>query len=225
MTKMTKRFVAGMLSSAFVLSLGMSAFAADNTVVSTPDENGNYKADVTVTVTTEVPTINVTLPTTADITINPYKMEVEVDGEKYSSSIISPEYTITNESDCAISISATGAVVVPDTSNAVLATSALKGTESTNSVFLYLETTATTGTYADKFDSKSPNMMALTTKSTTKEAIVTMAAGDSAATNAYYMIKGDAASTPDTPWAATDTVNVTLSFKIDPVAAAAASGT
>lgn len=218
MTKMTKRFVAGMLSSAFVLSLGMSAFAADTATL----DGSAWTNDVTVTVTTEVPTISVTLPTTADITINPYKMEVEIDGEKYSDSIISPEYTITNESDCGVKITATASATAGG--DAVIATAALKGTESTKSIFLYIDAAYGDTAYGEAYNSKAVNQLAITTKATSKT-IMELAAGADAATAGKYMIKGDAASAPETPWAATDTATVTLSFKVDPVAIAPASGT
>lgn len=216
MTKMNKRFVAGMLSSAFVLSLGMSAFAADDAVL----DGTTWTNDVTVTVTTEVPTIKVTLPTTADITINPYKMEVEVDGETYSESIISPEYTITNESDCGVKITATASATAGG--DAVIASSALKGTESTKSIFLYIDSAYGDVAYADAYNSKSTNQLAITSKEASKT-IMELAAGADAAQEGTYMIKGDAASAPDEPWKATDTATVTLSFKVDPVAAAEAT--
>jgi hypothetical protein len=218
MTKMTKRFVAGMLSSAFVLSLGMSAFAADATL-----DGSTWTNDVTVTVTTEVPTISVTLPTTADITINPYKMEVTLEDDSTSSaSIISPEYTITNASDCGVKITATASATAGG--DAVIATAALKGTESTKSIFLYIDAAYEGTAYGGAYNAKAVNQLAITTKAASKT-IMELAAGADTATEGTYMIKGDAASAPETPWAATDTATVTLSFKVDPVAIAPASGT
>ena len=216
MTKMNKRFVAGMLSSAFVLSLGMSAFAADTATL----DGTEWTSDVEVTVTTEVPTIKVTLPTTADITINPYKMEVEVDSETYSDSIISPEYTIKNESDCGVKITATASAAAAG--EAVIATAALKGTETTKSIFLYIDAAYEGTAYGEAYNSKAVNQLAITTKEASKT-IMELAAGADAATEGTYMIKGDAASAPATPWTATDTATVTLSFKIDPVAVAEAT--
>lgn len=210
---MTKKIVSSMLATACALSIGSTVFAADTTTVSTPGEGGLYGADVTVTVTTKVPTISVVLPTTADITINPYKLTVSVDGQEYADSIISPEYTISNASDCAVAISATAALTPSE--NVSIATAAIKPTDTKKSVFMYLESTPTSGTYIADGYTKATTQMVLTTKNTTQE-IMTLDAEDG---EGYYKIIGDAASAPEIPWAATDTVTATLKFTIDPVVA------
>lgn len=73
---MKKKVISLTLATALVLGGEFSTFAADS-VVSTPDtETGAYKADVTVTTETKTPTIKITVPTDAKITLNTYGLKV-----------------------------------------------------------------------------------------------------------------------------------------------------
>lgn len=200
-----KKLMATMLAGACVLSMGSTVFAED---AATTDP---YNQDATVTVTTNVPEIDVTLPTAFSVVINPYKLET-ADG---ATSIVTAEQTMTNASECAVKITADVMAEVSENSEVKIATAALKGSETTKSVFMYLETTATTGTYADAYDKESENQNIITTKET-EVTLAELAATDG---TAYFKILGDAASAPETPWKETDTVDVTLKFHITPVAA------
>lgn len=146
-----------------------------------------------------VPTINITLSDTSakKIGLNPYGLAYE-----------------------AISVSATAKAVAG--SEAVLATAPLKGTETTKSVFAFLELKQKTAaadelTTAPAYDAKAATQVAFSTKGTTKKDMVTLPAGDSSATYAGYKIFGDVASKPAKAWAATDTVDMSIVFQFDPV--------
>ncbi len=152
-----------------------------------------------------VPTINITLSDTSakKIGLNPYGLAYEA-----------------AESDVAISVSATAKAVAG--SEAVLATAPLKGTETTKSVFAFLELKQKTAaadelTTAPAYDAKAATQVAFSTKGTTKKDMVTLPAGDSSATYAGYKIFGDVASKPAKAWAATDTVDMSIVFQFDPV--------
>lgn len=221
---MKKKLIALSLSGAMALSMALScSTVASADVVSTPDADGVYSQDVTVDTTVKVPTISVDVPTTASIAINPYNLAYDVDGTEYTDSIVSVEQTITNESDVAVSVGATAKAVASNGSGVVLATAALKGTETTKSVFAYLELAPkaaadTPGTYSDTYNSKSANQLVLG-KEASKSDMITLEAGDTAPTYAGFKVIGSAASKPAKAWTAADTVDVTLTFNINPVAA------
>lgn len=230
---MNKKLISSVLAGACALSMtSISAFAAD-AVVTELGTDGYASQEVTVTSKTEMPTLKVTIPTAADLVVNPYKLNVTtpITG---SDTIISPEYEIKNESNCGVTVSAT--VKATPGGAAAIATSPLKGTETTKSVFMYLETTATTDTYYGSYVAKeikptktnptlSPDeeaanaackaQMAITTKDTTKD-IATLAAGDTAAQSIFFKIQGDAVTAPKTPWLAADKVDLALTLKITP---------
>lgn len=210
---------------ALSMVLSGSIIASADTIT-TPNEAGVYSQDVTVDTTVKVPTISVDVPASASIAINPYNLEYDVDGTAYTDSIVSVEQTITNESDVAVSVGATAKAAASSGSDVVLATAALKGTETTKSVFAYLELApktdaSTPGTYSASYNSKAANQLVLG-KETTKSDMITLDAGDDTPTYAGFKVIGSAASKPAKSWTENDTVDVTLTFNINPVAATVA---
>ena len=174
---MKKKILAIALLGAMTLSMNSVAFAAD-TVVNAPEPtSGVYKADVDVSTEVSVPTIKITVPGDTKVAINPYKMAYEMDSVEYTDVLANAEKAIKNESDVAISVSATASAKASEGSEVVLATTALKGTETTKSVFAYLEVAektdeSTAAAFAESFNTKAANQLALTTKETTKKGSV-----------------------------------------------------
>lgn len=126
---------------------------------------------------------------------------------EYTDVLANAEKAIKNESDIVISVSATASAKASDSSEVVLATTALKGTETTKSVFAYLEVAekadeSTVATFAESFNTMAANQLALITKETKKKGMITLAAGDTAATYAGFKIWGDAAAKPAKAWTA-----------------------
>ena len=221
---MKKKILAIALLGAMTLSMNSVAFAAD-TVVNAPEPtSGVYKADVDVSTEVSVPTIKITVPGDTKVAINPYKMAYEMDSVEYTDVLANAEKAIKNESDVAISVSATASAKASEGSEVVLATTALKGTETTKSVFAYLEVAektdeSTAAAFAESFNTKAANQLALTTKETTKKGMITLAAGDATATYAGFKILGDAAAKPAKAWTTADKMDISLVFSFDPVLA------
>ena len=219
---MKKKILAIALLGAMTLSMNSVAFAAD-TVVNAPEPtSGVYKADVDVSTEVSVPTIKITVPGDTKVAINPYKMAYEMDSVEYTDVLANAEKAIKNESDVAISVSATASAKASEGSEVVLATTALKGTETTKSVFAYLEVAEKTDestAFAESFNTKAANQLALTTKETTKKGMITLAAGDATATYAGFKILGDAAAKPAKAWTTADKMDISLVFSFDPVVA------
>lgn len=225
---MKKKIISMALACALVLSASQTAGAAD-TNITTPTD-GAYTSSVEIEADVTVPTINITLSDTAGkkVGINPYKLEYSIGSEKYTDVIPNIEETITNESNVAIAVNVTTKATIAQGSEAVVATAPLKGTETTKSVFSYLQIKAKDSadaalSTAPAYDAKSAEFIAFATKDTTKKAMVTLGAGNDSATYAGYKIFGDVAAKPAKAWAATDTLNFSIVFSFEPVLAAGAS--
>lgn len=221
---MKKRALSFILAGAMAFAMGTAAFAADADI-SAPGEDGTYGQEVDITTEVSVPTISIIVPTTSTVVINPYKLDYEIEGTTVSGSgITALEQTIENKSDVPISVSATlSATPAGDNKDVVLATTKLKGTETTKSIFAYLEVKAKDAAsdeaaFASSFDTKSTNQAAFTTKATTKKDIVTLTKKDSATGScAGFKIMGEAAVRPAKAWTSNDKVDFNVTFTFDPV--------
>lgn len=251
---MNKKFISSVLAGACALSMtSIAAFAdvtlpADSTAVASDwGTDGNFVQPIEVSSSIQTPTLKVTVPTTAAVLVNPYKIAVTVAGGTIDDTIISPEYSVKNESNCAVAVTVTASAKVKDTTNkeVSIATKPLTGTETKKTAFMYVESTETQGTYcADGFIAKAvatkgltgdaldaanttnaymAKQMALTTKDTSK-VLMTLKAGDTTATENWFKIQGEAASNTATPWAAKDAIDVGLTLKISPAANGSGEG-
>lgn len=217
---MRKKILSLGLATVLALSSVSMAFAAD-VAIETTDANGAYASEVPVDSTTKVPAIKVTVPTASSIGINPYQMEFKVGDVTAKTQIISADYYIKNESDVPIAVDVTVTGKIDSPSEAVFATAALKGNETTKSVFLYMEIGAaaddsTPASYGNAYDAKSPNQILVGTKAVTKKATVELAAGKEAPTYASYKFFGATATNPAKAWTDADEVGATVVFSFVP---------
>jgi len=98
-----KKFVSMALALVMVMSLMVPAFAADET----PWYNDG-KGEINYTAKTNSFTVDVTVSgAAANVTFNPYKMQVSVDGEYVTDQIISPAVYLTNKTPIKLAVSAT----------------------------------------------------------------------------------------------------------------------
>ncbi len=215
---MKKKLLSLALAGALTLSASSVAFAAD-TAITTPTD-GAYSSSVEATGETKVPTINISLSDTAGkkVGLNPYQLKFTSGGvTDGTDQIVNKEETITNASDVKIKVNATTTATVPSGSEAVVATAALKGTETTKSIFAYLQIDkGATVTKAD-YNAKTANQLAFATKATTKKAMVTLDDSTGADKVATYKIFGNVAPNPAKAWASTDTVDFKIVYQFEPV--------
>lgn len=216
-----KKVVSAALAGAMALSMSATALAAD------PNVTGTDPVDVEVTGTTQVPDIKVTIPTTASVVVNPYKLAVTVESNEFTDQIVSAPQFIKSESNTALDVTAT--VTGTAEGSAVFATAPTQGGRAvaTNSVFMYLEVLpteddSTAPEWAEAYDKTSPSQLLVsTTAATSKTAMVTLAAGDTDASYAAFALRGDAADKPTTAWTAADKVSAAIAFTFTPVIATA----
>lgn len=197
------------------MSASMMAFAAD-TVIENPNASGVYGGtDVNITGDTKVPVINITVPSDGAVGVNPYQLKHNVgDLTNATDSLISPEYTIKNESNVAIRVDV--AVTGTPAGETVFSAAALKGTELTKSVFMYFDIKEKAGAYTD-FNLKSTSQVVVGTKTIAKKGVITLGEGATTATEANYKFFGGVATNPTSAWTAADKVDVKLVFTFAPV--------
>lgn len=223
-----KKTLSLVLALIMVMALAVPAFAAGGA------STDPYSKTTEVAGTTKVPTVNVTIPTSAAITVNPYKMSVDVSADQDGSDmkndqIISPVQYVKNESDVAIAldVSITGKVE----GEAVFATAPVTDKILTKSAFVYFEIKAATAedgtgdpTWATAYDSKATDQVLLAAKAVVKKDVAKLGKGDETPTYAAFRLNGNVADKSTKPWASTDKVSATIAFTIKPAIAEASSG-
>lgn len=226
---MKKKILALVLAATMAFGASMTVLADDSTL----EDSSSLTAgqEVTGDATVELPTLKVTVPTTTAIVINPYKISYtnETDSSLTGNSqIISAEQTIKNESNVAVAVNVSSLTGTPSEGLALATTDKLPATKS---VFLYLEVLGSDGSFADAYNAKNANQLVVNTadaKAVSKDAIVTLAAGDSTATTAKFKFggaavvnptkTGDNKTTVQDPWTDSDKVTVSLKFTFTPQA-------
>lgn len=178
-----------------------------------------------------LPEIKVTVPTTADIVINPFQLSYDSgDGVTGSSQIISVEQEIKNESNVAVAVNVSDLQVTDASEGISIVTTALTSKNTEKAAFLYLE--VTDGDKCADAYSKAANQIAIPKPdgakvvAASKEAIVTLAAGDEAATTAKFKIGGNVVANPvkvnenktteSAPWVNTDSIELGFKFTFTP---------
>lgn len=233
---MKKRLLALTLATTLALGSTMMVSAADTTIDDAAAAAAGQEVEGSSTVT--VPTIKVTVPTTADFVINPYQTEYTgEDGLKGNSQIISAEQTITNESSVAVAVNVSELTAKGVSDGITIVTTEPTAKTTEKAAFLYLEVT-------DKVDEagkaafetgykKAANQVVVPlaveadpvnkvkeVKAASKDAIVTLEKGSETATKASYKIGGSVVANPTaaetTPWAATDAIGVSFKFTFTP---------
>lgn len=219
---MKKRLLALTLATTLALGSTMMVSAADTTIDDAAAAAAGQEVEGSSTVT--VPTIKVTVPTTADFVINPYQTEYTgEDGLQGNSQIISAEQTITNESSVAVAVNVSELTAKGVSEGITIVTTAPTAKTTEKAAFLYLEVTD-----KEAFETgykKAENQVVIPlagekVKAASKDAIVTLAEGSVAATTAKYKIGGSVVANPTaaetTPWAATDAIGVSFKFTFTP---------
>lgn len=167
--------------------------------------------------------------------LNPYGIEVNIaaqgaTADKRDDQVLSPIYFIKSETDAALRVSATvtGEVAGEVKLNETPITGADPAV-TTKSAFMYFEIdNATDGTteptWASSF-TDGDKQIAISARGATKNNMITMGQGDTAATFAAFRVTGDAVETPERgTWTADDKVNVTIAFTFTPTNSANAGG-
>lgn len=162
--------------------------------------------------------INVVLPVSISVATNPYNLKVDNDSN-FHYEISSPEYSITNYSNCDVSIVAT--VSVSSEGGIVISSYDLSGNETEFTAFAYIEAANESGEYSDNY-SNDANQLAFSSESVSKE-ILMLADGSNGETIGYFRIKGQAVLPEGVQYSDQAMLNMAITFDINPVGKSVAS--
>lgn len=154
---MKKKLAALVLAVTMVMGTGLTVCAETISDMAGAAEGQTITGDATL----NLPTIKVTVPTTADIVINPFQM-VYTDSEdnKSSDQIICVPQDIVNESNVAVAVNVADLTAKDVSDGILISTTALTDKITTKSAFLYLEVVEDGAEFA-AYNSKNANQVVI----------------------------------------------------------------
>lgn len=207
-----KRFAA-IAASVFIFTGGSVVNAAGNPA--TTVVKGTYRPTV----------IQVTVPATGAVYINPFELPVWMDSEYIWEQIVSSPAAIVNKSEIPMSVDVTVSGSVREGSDMVLSGTSTKDTESTQKkAFIYFEMKAANTNDPDyigwdkEFD--PGKHIVVRTEETTRKEMVTLDKWDVEGWNNCYgtfRLTGDCVVYPESAWNGNDGLSVKVSFSFTPV--------
>jgi hypothetical protein len=129
-----KRLFALAMATVMMLSTSVVAFAEQTTTVA--NISSTLSTSVEATGEMNPVSIKVTVPTSTEFVINPYKLSAEVGGATKSLQVYSPDYTITNVGDVALQVDAVIAGEVKG--NLTFASNTVASNSTKNEAFLFV---------------------------------------------------------------------------------------
>lgn len=195
-----------LLGAVLALLLSATAFAS----------GGSYRT--TVDALCNLPEISVTVPSSAEVFINPYRIPITIESDESTAQIVSTPACIENKSVVPISITATVTGTIKEGSDMGLYSYSTQGQELTSKrAFVYLEMQAATSTSpADaNWDSEydvEKHVAIRAGVARTKKDMVTIAQADQPKHFGAFRLAGDCVPTPRKPWTAADGIDVEIAF-------------
>lgn len=216
---MRKRLLCVVLTLAMLFSIQPAAAAA---LLSN-------QRSTTITAKTRLPVIKVTVPSTGRVYLNPFKLEVAIDGEYRYDQILCTPCSIANESDIPLAVDVRVTGQINSGSDMLLSTSSTKDSTSTSKrAFVYFEIHSSNSPDPDdvrwdkEYDKTKHIVVTNSDEGRSKTKILTLAAKDldgDVANGGYaaFRLSGDAIMTPKNEWTAKDGLSVEVAFTFTPI--------
>ena len=175
----------------------------------------------------EPPVIEVLVPSSGQVIINPYCLPVELDGQTSTDQIVSAPLILENRSTIPVSVSASVTGTVPPGSGVSFAAAPPMPDSPVKEIFLYAEFHAVpepafqpswSGLYSD-----STNQLMVGFQSAAKADVMRLEAGGTACSWGAMRLFGSAAVSPMVPWQAGDDIQATFVFSFTPIVEAPAA--
>lgn len=187
---------------------------------------GNVRS-ITIRATCKLPTIQVTVPTSASVYINPLRLPVSIGDEDGHQQIISTPAAIANRSDVPLSVNVAVRGTVKSGSDMTLVSAPTGGTGTDKSAFVYFEIKQANSEYPEdvqwdnSYDAAN-HMLIMNGEPITRQEIMTLPAktldGEvSEGGYAQFRLTGDAVQNPTIPWNSRDGINVVVAFTFTPL--------
>lgn len=169
----------------------------------------------------EPPVIEVLVPSSGQVIINPYCLPVELDGQTSTDQIVSAPLILENRSTIPVSVSASVTGTVPPGSGVSFAAAPPMPDSPVKEIFLYAEFHAVpepafqpswSGLYSD-----STNQLMVGVQSAAKADVLRLEAGGTACSWGALRLFGSAAVSPMVPWQTGDDIQATFVFSFTPI--------
>ncbi len=186
-----------LLSTVLALLLALSLPAASASEPPAPDAGG---------------LINVIVPSTGHMVINPYRLAVRPDGVETTAQLVHAPQALTNLSDFPVTVNVTASASLPRESEAVFVHAPPAPDAKAKEVFLYAEFQARPdwweGAYLDL-----PNQLPVSPRGASAGNVLTLDAQG----EGWFRLFGALASSPASAWSDTDTFGAVLTFTFAPL--------
>lgn len=165
--------------------------------------------------------IEVLVPSSGQVIINPYCLPVELDGQTSTDQIVSAPLILENRSTIPVSVSASVTGTVPPGSGVSFAAAPPMPDSPVKEIFLYAEFHAVpepafqpswSGLYSD-----STNQLMVGVQSAAKADVLRLEAGGTACSWGALRLFGSAAVSPMVPWQTGDDIQATFVFSFTPI--------
>ena len=192
------------LALALALAAAVPAYAAGTQTVVT--------SDISLPSLEETPVIDVTVPQTGRVVINPYGLPTEMDGETSTEQIVSETLTIYSASEVPVIVSASAAGHIAEASGMTFASAPPAADTGEKEIFLYAEFQHEDGLWSGSYQGSENQLLIFEGASEAKE-VLTLDAGPS---EGVFRMFGATSVHTEEAWSGADSVSVTFTFTFAP---------
>ena len=172
-------------------------------------------AEDTTAADEDEPIIKVTFPASTSYIINPYHLDVKVDGDVTSNAaVISPEMKITSESNCKVAVYMSAvAQNVPDTVR--LSETYLTKGETEKSLFLYVEAADDNNAYKNYYDGSANQIVVSQNGGQSQKILELDEPEEGSYTEGQFRIFGETFMPNGDPWRDNENVSILMVFRVE----------
>ena len=152
--------------------------------------------------------INVTVPSTGRIILNPYGMPVDTDSGTSKAQVISNPLPVINESEVPVIVSASVTGHISERSSMTFASEPPPTNTGEKAVFLYVEFQSEYDAWQGGYTG-TENQMLVSAETSEEKEVLTL---DASPSEGVFQVFGATSVSPDDPWCSDDTVSVILTF-------------
>lgn len=170
-----------------------------------------------------LPEISVTVPATAEVFINPYKIPIEIEADETTAQIVSTPAAIENKSKVPLSVTATVTGTIREGSNMRLSSYSTQSPDivvTSKSAFIYFEMQAASNPGQVDWDSEydaQKHQVVRAGVAKVRKNIVTIAQADKPKHFGAFRLTGDCVAVPRSPWTEADGIEVEIAFTFTPL--------
>lgn len=208
---MKTKWITIFIVAVLALNLDISVFAVDS------------RYSTTIKALCDLPEISVTVPSTAEVFINPYRLPLTIEADETTAQIVSTPAAIENKSEVPLSVSATVTGTIREGSDMRLYSYSTQDQEpalTSKSAFVYFEMQATSDPDQADWDSKydvEKHLVIRSGISRTKKNMVIIAKADQQKHFAAFRLTGDCVPVPRRSWTEADGIDVEIAFTFTPL--------